>query len=133
MASSKEYVDFILEQLSGLEEVTSRPMMGEYLIYYRGKVVGGICDNRLYLKPVAAAKELLPGASYAPPYPGAKDMLLVEDVDDRELLTRVVEAMYEQLPARRAAAVKPCPAARRAAAVKPCSAAAQPDQGTERK
>lgn len=121
MASSKEYVDFILEQLSGLEEVTSRPMMGEYLIYYRGKVVGDICDNRLYLKPVAAAKELLPGASYAPPYPGAKDMLLVEDVDDRELLTRVVEAMYEQLPARRAAAVKPC------------SAAAQPDQGTERK
>ncbi len=99
MASSKEYVDFILEQLSGLEEVTSRPMMGEYLIYYRGKVVGDICDNRLYLKPVAAAKELLPGASYAPPYPGAKDMLLVEDVDDRELLTRVVEAMYEQLRA----------------------------------
>ena len=107
MASSKEYVDFILEQLSGLEEVTSRPMMGEYLIYYRGKVVGDICDNRLYLTPVAAAKELLPGASYAPPYPGAKDMLLVEDVDDRELLTRVVEAMYEQLPARRAAAVEP--------------------------
>lgn len=61
MASSKEYVGFILEQLSGLEEVTSRPMMGEYLIYYRGKVVGDICDNRLYLKPVAAAKELLPG------------------------------------------------------------------------
>jgi len=99
MASSKEYVSFILEQLSGLEEVSSRPMMGEYVLYYRGKVIGDICDNRLYLKPVEAAKRLLPQAAFAPPYPGAKEMLLVEEVDDRELLARVVEAMYDQLPA----------------------------------
>lgn len=99
MASTKEYVTFILEQLSGLEEVTSRPMMGEYLLYYRGKLIGDICDNRLFLKPVAAAVDLLPQAVYAPPYPGAKEMLLVEEADDRELLTRVVEAMYDQLPA----------------------------------
>lgn len=99
MASTKEYVAFILEQLSGLEEVSSRPMMGEYLLYYRGKVIGDICDNRLYLKPVAVAVELLPQAALAPPYPGAKEMLLVEEVDDRELLTRVVAAMYGQLPA----------------------------------
>lgn len=98
MASSKEFVGFVLEQLSGLEEVTSRPMMGEYLLYYRGKVIGDVCDNRLFLKPVAAARELLPQAGLAPPYPGAKDMLLVEEIDDRELLTRVVAAMYDQLP-----------------------------------
>lgn len=98
MATSKEYLTYILDQLSALEEVTSRPMMGEYLLYCQGKLFGEICDNRLFLKPVAAAKELLPDASYAPPYPGAKDMLLIEAPEDRELLVRVVEAMVPQLP-----------------------------------
>jgi len=102
MASSKEFVGYILGQLSGLEEVSSRPMMGEYLLYYRGKVIGDICDNQLYLKPVEAAVRLLPQAVLAPPYQGAKEMLLVEETDDRELLARVVEAMYDQLPAPKA-------------------------------
>lgn len=98
MATSKDYLNFILDQLSDLAEITARPMMGEYLLYYRGSLFGDVCDNRLYLKPVPAAAELLPGAVYAPPYPGAKDMLLVEEVDDKALLARVVEEMYPQLP-----------------------------------
>lgn len=98
MATRKEYLDYILDQLSGLTEVTSRPMMGEYLLYCQGRLFGEVCDDQLYLKPVPAAKELLPQAVFAPPYPGAKDMLLVEDIDDRELLVRVVEAMVPQLP-----------------------------------
>lgn len=98
MSTTKDYLNFILDQLSDLEEVTTRPMMGEYLLYYRGKLLGDICDNRLFLKPVPAAVELLSPAVYAPPYPGAKDMLVVEDVENRELLARVVVAMHPQLP-----------------------------------
>lgn len=98
MATSKDYLNFILDQLSDLKEITSRPMMGEYLLYYRGRLFGEVCDNRLLLKPVAAAVELLPGAVYEPPYPGAKEMLLMEEVENRELLARVVEGMYPQLP-----------------------------------
>ena len=98
MATRKEYLNYILDQLSGLEEVTSRPMMGEYLLYCQGKLFGDVCDDRLYLKPVPAAVELLSPAVYAPPYPGAKDMLVMDDVDDRELLVRVVQAMLPQLP-----------------------------------
>ena len=62
MASTKEYLDFILEQLSGLEEITYRAMMGEYIIYYRGKVVGGIYDDRFLVKPVKSAIEMMPEA-----------------------------------------------------------------------
>ena len=99
MASSKEYLDFILEQLSGLEEVTYRAMMGEYILYYRGKIVGGIYDDRLLVKPVKSAVSYMSDARYELPYDGAKEMLLVEDVDDREFLTGLFEAMYEELPA----------------------------------
>ena len=84
MASSKAYLDFILEQLSGLEEVTYRAMMGEYILYYRGKIVGGIYDDRLLVKPVKSAASYMPDARYELPYDGAKEMLLVEEVDDRE-------------------------------------------------
>ncbi len=84
MASSKAYLDFILEQLSGLEEVTYRAMMGEYILYYRGKIVGGIYDDRLLVKPVKSAVSYMPDARYELPYDGAKEMLLVEEVDDRE-------------------------------------------------
>ena len=84
MASSKAYLDFILEQLSGLEEVTYRAMMGEYILYYRGKIVGGIYDDRLVVKPVKSAVSYMPDARYELPYDGAKEMLLVEEVDDRE-------------------------------------------------
>ena len=84
MASSKAYLDFILEQLSGLEEVTYRAMMGEYILYYRGKIVGGIYVGRLLVKPVKSAVSYMPDARYELPYDGAKEMLLVEEVDDRE-------------------------------------------------
>ena len=96
MASSKAYLDFILEQLSGLEEVTYRAMMGEYILYYRGKIVGGIYDDRLLVKPVKSAVSYMPDARYELPYDGAKEMLLVEEVDDREFLTGLFEAMYEE-------------------------------------
>ena len=93
MPSSKEYLDFILEQLSSLCDITYKSMMGEYLIYYRGKLVGGIYDDRLLVKPVKSAIEYMPKAVYALPYDGAKEMLLVENVDEREFLTGLFEAM----------------------------------------
>lgn len=99
MASSKEYLDFILEQLSHLEDVTYRAMMGEYIIYYRGKIVGGIYDDRLLVKPVESAVSLMPSATYELPYEGAKEMLLVDNVDSKEFLTELFNAMYDELPA----------------------------------
>ena len=99
MASNKEYLDFILEQLSELEEITYRAMMGEYIIYYRGRIIGGIYDDRLLVKPVESAVELMPNAIFELPYEGAKEMLLVDNVDNREFLTELVKAMYSQLPA----------------------------------
>lgn len=98
MASSKEYLNFILEQLGNLDEITHRSMMGEYIIYYRGRIAAYICDDRLLAKPVEAAKEMMPDAPYEPPYEGAKEMLLVEDVDNKEFLCNLFEKMYEQLP-----------------------------------
>ena len=99
MASHKEYLDFILEQISELEEITYRAMMGEYIIYYQGKIVGGIYDDRLLVKPVKSAISLMPDANYELPYEGAKEMLLVNDVDNKDFLTRLFNAMYNDLPA----------------------------------
>lgn len=99
MASSKEYLHYILEQLSGLEEITYRAMMGEFILYYRGRIVGGIYDDRLLVKPVKAALSAMPSAVYEPPYDGAKPMLLVEEVDNKEFLTGLFTAMYSELPA----------------------------------
>lgn len=99
MASNKEYLQFILEQLSDLEEITFRAMMGEYILYYRGKIVGGIYDDRLLVKPVKSALSYMPEVRYELPYEGAKEMLLVEDVDDKDFLTGLFQAMYEELPA----------------------------------
>ena len=101
MASSKEYLDFILEQLSGLDEISSRAMMGEYILYYRGRVFGGIYDDRLLVKPVSAAVQMMPDAEMELPYEGAKEMLLVDDVDNRELLCGLVESMWEELPEKK--------------------------------
>ena len=98
MSSSKEYLDFILEQLSDLEDISYRAMMGEYIIYYRGKIIGGIYDDRFLLKPVKVAIEMMPDADMELPYEGAKEMLLVDDVDDREFLKELLEAMYDELP-----------------------------------
>ncbi len=99
MASSKGYLEFILGQLSGLEDIAWRTMMGEYILYYRGKIVGGIYDDRFLVKPVKAAAERMPEAKMELPYEGAKEMLLVDNVDNREFLCELLEAMYEELPA----------------------------------
>ena len=99
MASSKEYLDFIMEQLSELDDVSSRAMMGEYIIYYRGKVVGGIYDDRFLVKPTKSAVAMMPNADMELPYDGAKEMLLVDDVDNKEFLRDLLDAMYPELPA----------------------------------
>ena len=98
MASSKEYLEFIMEQLAGLEDVSWRAMMGEYIIYYRGKIVGGIYDDRFLVKPVKSALAMMPEAEKEIPYEGAKEMLLVDNVDDRDFLCELLEAMYDELP-----------------------------------
>lgn len=99
MSSTKEYLDYILDQLSDLDDITYRAMMGEYIIYYRGKIVGGIYDDRFLVKPVNMAKEMMPDADMELPYEGAKEMLLVDDVENREFLRELLEAMYDELPA----------------------------------
>lgn len=95
--SSKDYLLFVLEQLSELDEISYRAMMGEYILYYHGKIIGGIYDDRLLVKPIASAIAYLPTASYELPYEGAKKMLLVDDVDNKDLLTGLFEAMYSEL------------------------------------
>lgn len=99
VASSKEYLGFILEQLSELTDITYKSMMGEYIIYYQGKIVGGIYDDRFLVKPVKSAIKLMPNADYELPYEGAKKMLLVDDVDNKDFLVELFNSMYEELPA----------------------------------
>ena len=98
MASSKEYLNFILEQLSALNDISYCSMMGEYILYYHGKIVGGIYDDRLLVKKTKSALERMPAAVCDFPYAGAKEMLLVEEVDNKEFLTKLFEAMYDELP-----------------------------------
>lgn len=98
MASSKEYLNFVMGQLSELEEITYRKMMGEYIIYFHGKIVGGIYDDRLLVKPVESAVNFMPNVVYEIPYEGAKEMLLVDEVDDKNFLTGLFNAMYDELP-----------------------------------
>lgn len=98
MPSSRDFLNFILEQLSDLDEITYKPMMGEFMLYYRSKLVGGIYDDRLLVKPVKSASEYMPNATYSLPYEGAKEMLLVDNVDDKEYLCGVFEAMFDDLP-----------------------------------
>ena len=102
MASSKEYLTFILEQLSGLDEVSYRAMMGEYILYYKEKIIGGIYDDRLLVKPVKSAQKYIPEAVLVSPYPGAKEMLLVDNVDSKDYLTTLFKAMFDELPAPKA-------------------------------
>lgn len=99
MASNKEYLDFILEQLSGLEGITFKPMMGEYILYLRGKIVGGIYDDRFLVKPTKSAMAMMPDADRELPYEGAKEMLLVDNVDNRAFLEELLTAMFDELPA----------------------------------
>ena len=101
MATDKEYLYFILEQLSELDNITYIKMMGEYIIYFRGKITAYVCDNRFLVKPVEAAKKLLPNAVIEPPYDGAKDMILVDNLDDKEFLRQLFIAMYPELPEKK--------------------------------
>lgn len=96
LTTTKDFLNYFLEQCGG--EVTARPMMGEYLIYYKGKLVGDICDNRVLIKPVNAAKALLPDAEMLPPYAGAKPMILLENIEDTEFIKTLFSAMYNELP-----------------------------------
>ena len=98
MATSKEYLEFILEQLQEVEGITCRAMMGEYLIYHHGKIAAYLCDDRLLVKILPSTEALLPEAPKEPPYPGAKNMLPVEQVDDKVFLKKLFEAMYPELP-----------------------------------
>lgn len=99
MASSKEYLEFVLEQLSLLDEITYRAMMGEYIIYYRGKVIGGIYDDRFLVKQTKSAVKWMPDAELELPYEGAKEMLLVDEIENKEFLRELFDAMYPELPA----------------------------------
>ena len=95
--SSKEFLDFVLEQLSALPDITYRAMMGEYIIYYCGTVIGGIYDNRFLVKPTASAQKILPNAKMEIPYPGGKPMIMVPDIENPELMSRLIPAIYSDL------------------------------------
>ncbi len=99
MASTKDYLDYVLEQLSELDDISYRAMMGEYVLYFQGKVFGGIYDNRFLVKPTKSAKALMPDAPYELPYEGAKEMLMIEDIEDRDFLSQLLNAMVVELPA----------------------------------
>ena len=101
MPSDKEYLEFILGQFSGVDDVVYRPMMGEFLLYYRGKIFGGIYDNRFLVKSVPSAKKLMPDAAVELPYQGGSKMILVDNPDDSEFLCQLVQAMYDELPLRK--------------------------------
>ena len=101
MASGKEYLEFVLEQLSSLDGISYKAMMGEYIIYYQGKIVGGIYDDRLLVKPTKSAKQMMPDAPLEVPYEGAKEMILVDDIDNRDFLNELMNAMADELPARK--------------------------------
>ena len=108
MASSKEYLEYVLDQLSELDEITYKAMMGEYIIYYRGKIVGGINDDRFLVKDIKAASDMMPEAELELPYEGAKKMLLVDEIDNRDFLKELFEAMYDELPAPKKKKIRIC-------------------------
>lgn len=97
MTSTKEYLEYVMEMLPD-EDITYRAMMGEYILYYRGKIIGGIYDDRFLLKPVKSARAMMPDADMELPYEGAKEMLSVDDIENREFLKELLKAMYEELP-----------------------------------
>ena len=98
MASTKEYLDFVLDQLSQLEDISYKAMMGEFIIYYRGKIVGGIYDNRFLVKNIKSARDKMPHAGLELPYEGSKQMLMVDDIENRDFLRELFDAMYDELP-----------------------------------
>ena len=101
MTSSKQYLEYILERLSGLDDISHRAMMGEYIIYYRGKIIGGIYDDRFLIKPVKSAKAMMPNADMELPYEGAREMILVDETENEDFLKELIETMYDELPSPR--------------------------------
>lgn len=101
MTSSEQYLEYILERLSGLDDISHRAMMGEYIIYYRGKIIGGIYDDRFLIKPVKSAKAMMPNAEMELPYEGAREMILVDETENEDFLKELIEAMYDELPSPR--------------------------------
>ena len=99
MASSKEYLAFVMDQLSELDGVSYRAMMGEYIIYYQDRIIGGIYDDRFLVKQTASSKRMMPDAPLETPYEGAKEMILVEEIDDRDFLNLLLTSMAAELPA----------------------------------
>lgn len=101
MASSIEYVTYLTEELSFCKDISYRKMMGEYVVYYQQKVIGGIYDNRFLIKPVDSAKQMLPNASFEIPYPGAKPMILMDNLEDKVFLQNLFERMFAELPEKK--------------------------------
>lgn len=108
MSTSSEYLEFILEQLSGLDSITHKKMMGEYIIYYQGRIAALLCDERMLIKPVPSAIKMMPDADYEPPYEGAKDMLLCDNVDDKDFLEKLFKTIYPELPEPKKKTKKGC-------------------------
>ena len=98
MASSREYLEFVLDQLSALNGISYKAMMGEFILYYQGKIIGGIYDDRLLVKPTKTAKQMMSDALLEIPYDGATEMILVDDIDNREFLCNLLKAMADELP-----------------------------------
>ncbi|MBQ4426257.1 MAG: TfoX/Sxy family protein [Oscillospiraceae bacterium] len=101
MASSREYLDFVLDELSELDGITHRAMMGEFIIYYRGRIAGAVCDDRFLVKITKFSRAMMPEACEEAPYEGAKPMLLVDNIEDRAFLRELIEGMYPELPEKK--------------------------------
>ena len=100
MASSKEYLNFILEQLSELNGINYKPMMGEFIIYYQDKIIGGIYDDRFLVKTTKSAIKMMPQAKMELPYANAKKMILVDNIENKIFLKELFETMVDELPER---------------------------------
>jgi TfoX/Sxy family transcriptional regulator of competence genes len=99
MASDLEFVEFVVDQIEPSGSTTYRKMFGEYALYFNGKVVALICDNRLFVKPTAAGRSFIGDVVEAPAYPGAKPSFLIEEqIEDRDWISKLIEITEKELP-----------------------------------
>jgi TfoX/Sxy family transcriptional regulator of competence genes len=99
MASDKSFVEFVVDQIENAGNIRSRAMFGEYAVYCNNKVVGLICDNKLFIKPTEAGRKFIGNVVEAPPYPGAKNSFLIEEkIEDHEWLSELVRITVDELP-----------------------------------
>ena len=99
MATTQEFHDYVMENLRKVGDVSTRKMMGEYCVYYKGKLIGDICDNCLFLKPTESVLRLMPDADRGYPYEGSKTLMVVVDaIENAELMEEVLNEMYKELP-----------------------------------